>query len=91
MGRSNIQPLSSPGSCWKLVSQPGQAALVTPNTRVSLTPATAPRARGSGMDAVRDTQVGQTPFCPEDSLGRRPTSVPSSDATQGAATPGASS
>lgn len=75
------------------MSQHGQAALVTPSTRVSLTPATAPQARGSGMemDTVRDTQMGQIPVCPEDGLGHPPTKVPSSDATQGAVTPGVSS
>lgn len=36
VGRGNTQPLSCPGSCWKSVSQHGQAALVTPSTSVPL-------------------------------------------------------
>lgn len=93
MGRGNTQPSSSPGSCWKVVSQCAEAALVTPSTGVSLPPATAPQARGSGMgmDTVRDTQMGKIPVCPEDSSGHSPTKVLSSDATQGAVTPGVSS
>lgn len=76
MGRGNTQPLSCPGSCWKFVSQHGQAVLVTSST--SVTHCYPHHRLCMGTDAVRDIQMEQIPLCPKDGLGHPPTNVPSS-------------